>query len=315
MNPKDRAGSQKPGTDRLPLAVLYEVSLAFVEGALKYGPWNWRKEKVTESIYITAAKRHLDQHLSGETIDPDSGLPHITKAIAGLLILRDAQVHDCSIDDRTVEHKLNFKDLTDRLAVLNAKYPPKPEPEKEAALKSQEKQLDEVFAGYLPVTLVPVSPDHEKRIAALDKARRSKHDLKLTGDSVGREYALQSGQVVRIECYDSYDNVFIASNNESYRPNGVDLFGGPESLNNISHQVTGVTLTKSDVGKTAELTNGYRGPITAHPDTDRLYKVGSRSFSIGGACISGVECYVVKVLSTPPEDDDHEYDDLDCEDF
>ena len=36
----------------------------------------------------------------GEDIDPDSGLSHITKAIASLTVLRDAQLNDKVIDDR-----------------------------------------------------------------------------------------------------------------------------------------------------------------------------------------------------------------------
>jgi len=36
----------------------------------------------------------------GEDCDQDSGLSHITKAIAGLIILRDAMLNDSVVDDR-----------------------------------------------------------------------------------------------------------------------------------------------------------------------------------------------------------------------
>jgi hypothetical protein len=36
----------------------------------------------------------------GEDHDQDSGLSHITKAIAGLIILRDAMLNDSVVDDR-----------------------------------------------------------------------------------------------------------------------------------------------------------------------------------------------------------------------
>lgn len=123
MNPKDRVGSKKPGLCILPFAVLYEVCLAFIEGARKYGPWNWRDEQVTESIYVDAAIRHLTQWMAGEDTDPDSGLPHISKAIAGLLILRDAQMHGCSYDDRKVPQDLYLSALSDKIKVIHEKYP------------------------------------------------------------------------------------------------------------------------------------------------------------------------------------------------
>lgn len=123
MNPKDRAGSKKPNLSILPLRPLYEVALALYEGARKYGPWNWRAEKVDETIYVDAAIRHLNQWIAGEDIDPDSGLPHISKAIAGLVILRDAQHHGCSIDTRRAKQNVDFPDLVARLDGINQKYP------------------------------------------------------------------------------------------------------------------------------------------------------------------------------------------------
>ena len=123
MNPKDRVGVTKPNLSIIPLAPLYELIAGFTEGARKYGPWNWRKEKVSETIYVDAAIRHLNQWISGETIDPDSGLSHITKAIAGLIILRDAQIHDCSIDDRGPEQKIDIKGVMEKLAAVAEKYP------------------------------------------------------------------------------------------------------------------------------------------------------------------------------------------------
>ena len=123
MNPKDRAGSKKPNLSIIPLRPLYEVALALYEGALKYGPWNWREESVDEMIYVDAAIRHLNQWIAGEDIDPDSGLPHISKAIAGLVVLRDAQVHSCSIDIRRAKQNVDFADLMERQAVINEKYP------------------------------------------------------------------------------------------------------------------------------------------------------------------------------------------------
>jgi hypothetical protein len=80
--------------------VLAEIGVAMLEGAQKYGRHNWRKTGVCASTYYDASLRHLMAWWEGETIDPDSGLPHITKAIASLVVLRDAQLHLQCEDDR-----------------------------------------------------------------------------------------------------------------------------------------------------------------------------------------------------------------------
>lgn len=123
MNPKDVSGQAKPNLSIVPLRPLYEAALALYEGARKYGPENWRDEKVNETIYVDAAIRHLNQWIAGEDIDPDSGLPHISKAIAGLIILRDAQHHGCSIDTRRSKQNVDFADLKQRIIAINEKYP------------------------------------------------------------------------------------------------------------------------------------------------------------------------------------------------
>jgi hypothetical protein len=123
MNPKDRAGSAKPNLSIVPLRPLYEVALALYEGARKYGPWNWRKENVDEVIYVDAAIRHMNQWLAGEDIDPDSGLPHISKAIAGLIILRDAQHHECSIDTRRAPQNIDLVYIASMMTQIDERYP------------------------------------------------------------------------------------------------------------------------------------------------------------------------------------------------
>lgn len=79
--------------------MIYQA-LAMQQGADKYGPYNWRKNKVSSMTYVAAAKRHLDQFLDGENIDPESGFPHLAHAIASLGILIDALETGNLIDDR-----------------------------------------------------------------------------------------------------------------------------------------------------------------------------------------------------------------------
>lgn len=99
-NPKDVIG-----TDKLPLHLWPETAtamgcLGLLEGALKYGRSNWRHSGVRYSIYIDALRRHVNALFEGEDLDPDSGLPHLSHALACLAIIVDAQAADNLVDDR-----------------------------------------------------------------------------------------------------------------------------------------------------------------------------------------------------------------------
>jgi hypothetical protein len=80
--------------------VYTEVALAMAEGAWKYGRHNYRVAGVRASVYFDAAMRHLVALELGEEIDPDSGVHHYAKALAGLLVLRDAIIGGMCTDDR-----------------------------------------------------------------------------------------------------------------------------------------------------------------------------------------------------------------------
>lgn len=99
-NPKDAIGVKKVPFSTLPAPVLAEMALGMLEGALKYGRHNYRAIGVRTSVYYDACLRHLLAFWEGEDIDPDSGLPHIVKAIDCLVVLRDAQMQDKVYDDR-----------------------------------------------------------------------------------------------------------------------------------------------------------------------------------------------------------------------
>ena len=123
-NPKDALGVFKAPMSVAPANVMGELGLALLEGACKYGRHNWRKEGVRASVYYDAAvARHLASWWEGEDIDPDSGLSHLVKAIAGLVILRDSQTRGNMVDDRPPA-TLGFVDtLNARAAEIIAKYP------------------------------------------------------------------------------------------------------------------------------------------------------------------------------------------------
>ena len=99
-NPKDLIGSDKIPLHLFPETATVYGAMAFLDGALKYGRANWRAAGVRASIYVDAAKRHLGKWFEGETIDEDSGLPHLAHALACIAILIDATEAGKLKDDR-----------------------------------------------------------------------------------------------------------------------------------------------------------------------------------------------------------------------
>ena len=99
-NPKDIVGGKKASLSGLAWQVIFEVGLAMMEGARKYGKHNWRAAPVVGSVYFDAVLRHICDWWEGQDIDPASGVSHLSKAMADLMILRDAQIQGTLIDDR-----------------------------------------------------------------------------------------------------------------------------------------------------------------------------------------------------------------------
>lgn len=123
-NPKDAVGIRKAPMSTVSAPVIAEVGVAMLEGARKYGRHNYRVAGVRGSVYYDAAMRHLMQWWEGENLDPDSGMSHVTKAIASLVVLRDAMINDKLVDDRPPAVKVGFiRDLEEQVNDLFDKYP------------------------------------------------------------------------------------------------------------------------------------------------------------------------------------------------
>ncbi len=100
-NPKDAVGIRKWRVfTTVPFTIIWELGVAMMEGARKYGRHNYRVAGVRGSVYIDAAMGHLTQWWEGEDNDLDTGLSHITKAMASLCVLRDAMIQGKFVDDR-----------------------------------------------------------------------------------------------------------------------------------------------------------------------------------------------------------------------
>jgi|GEM_PF-1433739 hypothetical protein len=99
-NPKDVIGRKKPNLHLIPASANIIEAKVMELGAEKYGAFNWRSTKINASIYISAARRHLDRWFDGEDNDNESGLIHLAHARACLGILIDAIMCERANDDR-----------------------------------------------------------------------------------------------------------------------------------------------------------------------------------------------------------------------
>lgn len=99
-NPKTRFGIAKPGDFNTPSIPYYEYSMAHMQGALKYGMFNWRDDPVTMSTYLEAAQRHMDLFKAGQQNASDTGIHHLAHAMCCFSIIIDAMAHGTMRDDR-----------------------------------------------------------------------------------------------------------------------------------------------------------------------------------------------------------------------
>lgn len=128
-NPKDSVGIKKVPFSTVPAPVIAEVGLAMLEGGRKYGRHNYRAIGIRASVYYDACLRHLTAWWEGENIDPDSGLSHLTKAIACLVVMKDAINLEKWSDDRPPKYPEGWaKELNERAKEIIEKYPNALEP-------------------------------------------------------------------------------------------------------------------------------------------------------------------------------------------
>jgi hypothetical protein len=73
--------------DLLPVRSLLAASRVLEHGAKKYGEQSWREVDNFEARYYASALRHLFAWASGEMVDPESGLSHLSHALTNLMFL------------------------------------------------------------------------------------------------------------------------------------------------------------------------------------------------------------------------------------
>lgn len=99
-NPKDSIGATKAALDLVPVAGTYYSAEAMLEGALKYGKYNWRIAGVRASIYYAALLSHMAKWFNGQDRDPVTLVHELGSARACLDILIDAIECEMLGDDR-----------------------------------------------------------------------------------------------------------------------------------------------------------------------------------------------------------------------
>lgn len=123
-NPKDALGIKKAPMSTVSMPVMMEIGTAMLEGGLKYGRHNYRAIGIRASVYYDALMRHVGAWWEGEDIDPASGLNHIVKALATLVVMRDAMIQDKMCDDRPPKSPKGWLDtLNAKAQKLIEQYP------------------------------------------------------------------------------------------------------------------------------------------------------------------------------------------------
>jgi hypothetical protein len=94
-NPKTAMGMKKPDPTVIPPAAILHLATAMMNGAEKYGPFNWRDQPISARTYVGAAMRHLLAYLDGEDYSQDTmekGQPvhHLAHVMACCAIALDA---------------------------------------------------------------------------------------------------------------------------------------------------------------------------------------------------------------------------------
>lgn len=125
LNPKDIIGSNKVPLHLVSPFLSMFTAVGKLNGALKYGRANFRKEGVQASIYVDATKRHLDDWFSGNDTDEDEPVHNLCAAAACIDILIDAYCTGELIDDRDFHgeaYRARRKEVNEMVKALREKH-------------------------------------------------------------------------------------------------------------------------------------------------------------------------------------------------
>lgn len=147
-NPKTAVGVTKVPLHLVPPVAAHYTAMAFADGARKYGPYNWREKRVSTSVYIGAAKRHLDAFWDGENESQDAKVHHLGHVMACCAIILDAMNLGKLNDDRPPAGSA---------AKLQAEYANKELNDKQEYQGRCEVSAEPVLTGYRQISLFPMA--------------------------------------------------------------------------------------------------------------------------------------------------------------
>ena len=93
--------SDKPDMSLLSSYAVTEVAKVLSFGKVKYAAHNWRNG-ISTSRLLAATLRHMFSYLSGETLDPETGLSHIAHAMCCCMFILELKQTRPELDDRHV---------------------------------------------------------------------------------------------------------------------------------------------------------------------------------------------------------------------
>lgn len=96
--------NQKPDMTDIPMEAMWQMGQAFSHGQKKYGKNNYRLG-MSASRQLAAAVRHIYQHLSGQTLDSESGVTHLGHALASIAMACYTIANHPNMDDRHPQDK------------------------------------------------------------------------------------------------------------------------------------------------------------------------------------------------------------------
>lgn len=141
-NPKDAVGILKAPLSTVPTGPLFRIGAAMNEGARKYGRHNYRDVGVRASVYYDALMRHMMAYWDGEDIDKESGLCHLDKAAACLIVWMDAQINDKLTDDRPPRSENILPTLAEVIKTQAERYPNPKEPHVQVNRQDEQEGAD-----------------------------------------------------------------------------------------------------------------------------------------------------------------------------
>lgn len=93
---------EKPRMDLISAEAITQLANVLTYGARKYDSYNWAKG-IAYSRVLAAILRHTIKYMSGETIDPETGLSHMAAVMCNAHFLVHFEKFRPEFDDRPKE--------------------------------------------------------------------------------------------------------------------------------------------------------------------------------------------------------------------